>query len=80
MREGRRPAPTRENEAGLEERQVEARAVERHDTAGALDERGERGEERALFVEVADVCDEFQRYRDLYDTSGGLEQRRNRKP
>src|SRR5439155_1242062 len=51
--QSRGPAAAREDEARLEERQVEGRAVEGDDSRGLLEERHQRGEQRGLLVEVA---------------------------
>ena len=53
MRQHSRPAPAREHETRLEQRQVEAGAVEGDHAARALEQRGQRGEQRGLLVEVA---------------------------
>ncbi len=46
------PAPARQHESRLEQRQIEARAVVGHDPVHALKERIERGQERGLLVQV----------------------------
>src|SRR2546426_5880188 len=51
--QSRGPAAAREDEARLEERQGEGRAVEGDDSRGLLEERHQRGEQRGLLVEVA---------------------------
>src|SRR5204862_7091860 len=53
VREAAGPSTPLKNEARLEQRKVEAAAVERHDAARAIQQRCERSEESGLFVEVA---------------------------
>ena len=53
VRQRGRPAPARHDEARLEQRQVEARTVEGHQTAGPFEERPQRRQQRRLVVEVA---------------------------
>ena len=53
MRQARRPPPPRQDEACLEQRQVEAGAVEGHDRGRPRQQRLERREQRRLVVEVA---------------------------
>ena len=52
MRQRRGPAPAGQHEAGLQQRQVEAAAVERDDGARTGQQRLERRQQRRLVVEV----------------------------
>src|SRR5690348_4653510 len=53
MGQRRGPSAARQYEAGLQERQVKAAAVERHQTTRPLEQGGQRGQQRRLFVEIA---------------------------
>jgi len=53
VRQGGGPAPPRQHETRLEQRQVEAGAIERHQPPRAPEQRPPRGEQRPLLVEVA---------------------------
>jgi len=50
--ERRRPSTTRENEARLEERQVEAPTIEGHEATGPVEQGIESGQQRRLLVEI----------------------------